>query len=174
MKFPNEESYQNFYNNTHSDGPFAKTLAQTSCFNNVTFDGDQTQLTVLVFASKFWLQSVAAISFFTFLLKCASYKLDHTKDMLEQIKELEVEQTKWDGTKYQTLTTEGEYLRGINTYVLQTFMRSLKKLTKNLKTIHGNGEAKIQTIHNRSGFFSVCTSFSGEVGHRLQKLIGGK
>lgn len=168
IKFPTQESFNNFYNNRdkvyyfilHEMGLLSKESLITWCYKSAE------QLVILE-APKFWKDSIAALSFLTFLIKCASYKLDPDKSLLEAIKDVKVEKKYWDGQTKLVPTLESDYLHDN----LPIFYKNIKKLTKNLKTVSGQDTESINQVHNYSGFYSVCKHFSGEVGARLKELV---
>lgn len=163
LKFPNEESFLNFVDNVKYLDQYC-ALAGT---NSADFwIGDSDGL-LWIKADPLWRKSIVGISAFTFLLKCLSYKLDHTKSLFDNIRDLRVEKTGWDGSKYMIEVTEANYF----VPEFDTLIKNLRKITKKLTTVTGQpGVTDISTIHNWSGFVSCCKQKRGEVGHFLQEL----
>lgn len=112
---------------------------------------------VLVEASKFWQSSIAAMSLFTFIIKCLCYKLDIVgKNLFDVIRGIEVDYKNWDGTIIQVKTTEAQHIKNIDTDKIVFFLKNIKKLTKDLPNVSGYDSPKtISTVHNNSGFISI-------------------
>lgn len=161
IKFPNKETQFNFFDNCHYFLDYCD-LAGTHIPDFVV-DGNL----VMLKADPLWRKSVVGISAFTFLLKCLSYKLDHNKTLFDNIRDLHVEKTGWDGQKRMIKVTEADYL----VPEFDTLIKNLRKITKKLTTVTGQpGIEDISIVHNWSGFVTCCKHKQGEVGHFLQEL----
>jgi hypothetical protein len=133
------------------------------------------QNVILVEASKFWQSSIAAMSLFTFLIKCICYKLDIVgKSLFDAIRNVEVDYKDWDGTITKVKTTEAEHIRNISTNKIIFFLENIKKLTKNIPFVHGYASPKIiSTVHNSSGFISILgkTTLDGNIIQQRVNLL---
>lgn len=167
LKFPNPEILKTFTENFFIHLPQYDGLAcGTVSSIDYGLDWKETNL-LLIKADPLWRKSIIGISAFTFLLKCLSYKLDHNKGLLEQIKEMKVEKTDWDGTKRYVPVTEAAYV----VPEFELLLQNLREITKKLTTVTGlPGETSIHTVHNWSGFVAACKHKRGEVSHYLQEL----
>lgn len=126
-------------------------------------------LNVIVVAPVFWQKSVAAISFYTFMLKCCGYKVDNPANMLQEVQHTKAKVESWDGSVRLQSTTEAAYAKQVNGGI-DVFVKNIKKLTARLPTVHGQDSKLISMIHNNSGFVSVITQRTGIVGQRLNAL----
>jgi len=168
IKFPTVGHRHTFSKNFEN---FGCTSLEPCCgvsFGKVTVLDDTT---ILLEAPKFWKQSVAAVSLYTYCLKCFGYNLDTTKPFIEAVQETKVIVKKWDGTQKEQRTLESTYMDDI-AGKLPYFISNIKKLTQNLPKVHGQSQvdADIHTVHNRSGFVACIRWGSGLVGKRFQEL----
>jgi len=166
VQFPNMESMTNFTNN------FVFTMGAIKMQSGVGtgyFTYTEDPLTVIITAPVFWQKSVAAISFYTFMLKCCGYKVDNPANMLQSVQQTKAEVEYWDGSVSLRYTVEAEYARSVLGKI-DLFIRNIKKLTARLPTVHGQDSNHISVIHNNSGFVSVIKNRTGIVGQRLNAL----
>lgn len=166
VQFPNQET-KNIFNNNF---PMAMTDLEKQCgVDTGNFLNTTDPLTVIVVAPVFWQKSVAAISFYTFMLKCCGYKVDNPANMLQSVQQTKAEVKSWDGTVRMLSTTEAAYAKQVN-YGINLFVKNIKKLTARLPTVHGQDTTNISSIHNNSGFLSIITGRIGVVGQRYAAL----
>lgn len=166
VQFPNTESMTNFTSN------FVFTMGAIKMQSGVGtgyFTYTEDPLTVIITAPVFWQKSVAAISFYTFMLKCCGYKVDNPANMLQSVQQTKAEVKSWDGTVRMLSTTEADYAKQVN-YGINLFVKNIKKLTARLPTVHGQDTTNISSIHNNSGFLSIITGRIGVVGQRYAAL----
>jgi len=168
IKFPTVGHRQTFSKNFEDFGWASLEPRCGVSFGKVTVLDDTT---ILLEAPKFWKQSVAAISLYTYCLKCFGYDLDVTKPFEDAVRDSTVVVKKWDGTQKEQRTLEATYMLEVVTK-FQSFLINLKKLTKDLPKVHGQSEmdSDISTVHNRSGFVACIRWGSGLVGKRFQEL----
>lgn len=133
---------------------------------------DTGGLHLIVKGPKFWRQSTAALSFYTFIMKGCGYTLDKTLPFLNAVQLTKYECTTWNNKICMKRTTEARYLDNLEETRLNKFISNIKELTSNLKLPHGTVATKeINYYHNYSGFYSVCCNFETEVGARLKAML---
>lgn len=167
VKFPEVGHTDDFITNHCCMGQnYLANLSGVS-FGKVTKIDEQT---LIIEAPKFWKQSVAAISFYTYCLKCFSYKLDLKKPFVDAVLETKCESVEWDGTKKVRKTLEAVYMEDIKVH-FALFTSLLKNMTKKLSTVHGYPVgSSINKVHNNSGFISVIRWRTGDVGTRFSNF----
>lgn len=166
VQFPNTESMTNFTNN------FVFTMGAIKMQSGVDtgyFTYTEDPLTVIITAPVFWQKSVAAISFYTFMLKCCGYRVDNPANMLQEVQHTKAEVKSWDGSVRLQRTIEAGYAQSVSGKI-NLFIRNIKKLTTKLPTVHGQDSTNISVIHNYSGFVSVIMNRTGIIGQRLNAL----
>jgi hypothetical protein len=132
-----------------------------------------TDTIVILEAPAFWLKTTVGMSLWTYLLKCMCYEHNNgpASQFFDRIKDMTVGHTQWDGTIVQQKTNEGNYYQRTQP-VLHTLMRNIKTILKNPKTPHGHEpEAKIDKVHNDSGFVFLCEWKAGFFGKKLEALL---
>lgn len=154
LHFPNVESKQIFLNQSWLLTIYSMDQAEVG---DVYVTDIPDQNIVLVEASKFWQSSIAAMSLFTFLIKCLCYKLDMAgKSVFDVIRDIEVDYKNWDNTIIKVQTTEAQHIKNIDSNKIVFFLENIKKLTKGLPNVSGYDSPKnISTVHNNSGFISI-------------------
>ena len=148
LQFPNVESFQNFNNNLQhlhnieENFKYKKTVVKQVAEN-----------TLLVIGSSQWIRNIVSVSFYTFILKCISYKLTNQIPFWDAVKVTEVTITGWDGSKVTRTTLEASYLKDMDKF--QYFLRTYKKFMRVVKTATSPEYDTINYVHNRSGFYSI-------------------
>lgn len=166
IQFPNVVSRKNFNTN------FYEAMLPITAESGVDIGGyapTTDPLVVIVEAPVFWQKSVAAISFYTFMLKCCGYKVDNPANMLQEVQHTKVEVKSWDGSVRLQRTTEAEYAQSVSG-MINLFVRNIKKLTARLPKVHGLTGDNLNNIHNNAGFVSVIKNRTGIIGQRLNAL----
>jgi hypothetical protein len=166
IKFPDVVSLATF---TYNFPQVMATIKNQSKVNTGEFYHTNQPDVLIVEAPVFWQKSVAAISFYTFLLKCCGYKVNNPHNMLQEIQDVKVNVESWDGSVHKRITIEGEYAKKVSNKI-NRFITNIKKLTTNLPKVHGQDTTNISDIHNYSGFVSVISNRTGVVGARLAAL----
>lgn len=134
-----------------------------------TFKHTSNPLVLVINAPVFWQKSIAAISFYTFMLKCCGYTVDNPANMLQEVQHTKVEVKSWDGSVRLQRTTEAEYAQSVSG-MINLFVRNIKKLTARLPKVHGLTGDNLNNIHNNAGFVSVIKNRTGIIGQRLNAL----
>ena len=125
---------------------FLKSYALPSDIKIEKFDNNKK--TLVVVANKFWQETTFNISLFSYLLKSICWELDHTKSLLDAIKE-----TKTNGR----FTKESKYLDNNVKENLEKVLPKLIILTEKHKNPEGyEVKQETYTVHNRSGFNFNC------------------
>lgn len=167
VNFPHQEALDNFKSNFPI---IMEDLQKESGISGGSYEETQNDLQLIVTAPSFWQNSIAAISYYTFLLKCCGYALKDPTKLLESVAETTTKLCDWDGTEIQYPSTEASFLK--KNHVIRTlpiFVKNIKKLVANVKyeyTTFNN------IIHNNHGFVTICSTFQTQVGVRLKELVG--
>lgn len=168
IEFVSEESKEAFKANMKH---YRKELEELTpaCKYGRVWNLEAEKPMLLVVADPIWQQSVANISFYTFVLKVLSYPtLDKTKKFFDAVEELTIEGKDWEGKDIIKSTNESAYYKATKA-VLPYFCKYLKVLSDKLTHVHGYKEPTVvSVVHNSAGFKALCLTKFGQIGERLK------
>lgn len=164
LEFPSQEVKEQWLQNWNT---YKEQLASISKISMGTVY-NQNGNYILLKAPKIWSQSVATLSYYTFLLKGMGYKLENN-DFFVAVENTTATNKTWDGKPIIQDTVEANYIKKIPKERFNIFIRKLKTLVKNLNHPSGLENRDISNMHNGSGFYSVCCFLTGDIGKKLSK-----
>jgi hypothetical protein len=162
--FPDDLTLENFKNNQEIINKAERDL---KLIQTRTYSLKDRPRVLLIEADKFWLRATVAISFYTFLLKCMSYKYQKIDNWFEEIQ------------KYIGHTTEKEYANS-TAKAFPYYLKYFKKLVYNLPYVNGyktnddDWYSIVSNTHNRSGFVHCARGYTNTyiiTARRLKKLM---
>ena len=162
MQFPDRASRINFCSNIEK----VNTELSKAYKENIVVHLESDDYAIIV-ASNFWIKTVAALSYFTFVLKCACYPCKPFQTLFQQLTNLQTTVKNWEGKDVNAPLLETKYYRDIKD-TLPQFLFNLKRGTRTQGNCHGlTGFIDISFVHNAAGFYSTCKYKSTHMGMML-------